>query len=57
MELFERFETQLKANPKTIVFTEGPDARIPVSYTNLDVYNRQACGSSQPVWSGGCQPL
>ena len=28
MELFERFETQLKADPKTIVFTEGPDARI-----------------------------
>ena len=28
MELFERFETQLKAAPKTIVFTEGPDARI-----------------------------
>lgn len=28
MELFERFENQLKANPKTIVFTEGPDARI-----------------------------
>ena len=28
MELFERFESQLKANPKTIVFTEGPDARI-----------------------------
>ena len=28
MELFERFETQLKADPKTIVFTEGPVARI-----------------------------
>ena len=28
MELFERFEMQLKAAPKTIVFTEGPDARI-----------------------------
>ena len=28
MELFERFESQLKAAPKTIVFTEGTDARI-----------------------------
>ena len=25
---FENFENQLKANPKTIVFTEGTDARI-----------------------------
>lgn len=28
MELFESFEAKLKAEPKTIVFTEGPDARI-----------------------------
>ena len=28
MDVFENFENQLKANPKTIVFTEGTDARI-----------------------------
>ncbi len=28
MSIFEKFETQLKADPKTIVFTEGTDARI-----------------------------
>ena len=28
MDMFETFEQQLKASPKTIVFTEGPDARI-----------------------------
>jgi len=28
MAIFETFEAQLKANPKTIVFTEGTDARI-----------------------------
>ena len=28
MDIFERFENQLKAAPRTIVFTEGTDARI-----------------------------
>ena len=28
MDVFENFKNQLKANPKTIVFTEGTDARI-----------------------------
>ena len=28
MSIFERFETQLKETPRTIVFTEGTDARI-----------------------------
>ena len=28
MDIFKRFEAQLKATPRTIVFTEGPDARI-----------------------------
>ena len=28
MDVFENFENQLKANPKTIVFTEGTDSRI-----------------------------
>ena len=28
MDVFENFKNQLKANPKTIVFTEGADARI-----------------------------
>ena len=28
MDIFERFENQLKASPRTIVFTEGTDARI-----------------------------
>ena len=26
MDIFERFENQLKAAPRTIVFTEGTDA-------------------------------
>ena len=35
MDVFENFENQLKANPKTIVFTEGTDARILSAATKL----------------------
>ena len=28
MDIFETFETRLKQNPRTIVFTEGTDPRI-----------------------------
>ena len=28
MAIFEEFEKKLQANPKSIVFTEGTDARI-----------------------------
>ena len=35
MDVFENFKNQLKANPKTIVFTEGADARILSAATKL----------------------
>ena len=46
--MFKKLIQKLKENPRTIVFTEGTDARIleassrPVSYTHLDVYKRQS---------------
>ena len=33
--MFENLISALKAEKRTIVFTEGEDARIPVSYTHL----------------------
>ena len=47
--MFKKLAEQLKANPRTIVFTEGTDARILEAADKLTAEGSSRCYSS---WKG-----